>query len=296
MELLSELDPEPLSGLELIEPDPQVFMGAVKRIQEYIREGDIYQANLSRKYLIRSKNSIDLLSLAKRMHNALQQSQAAAFSELVLDERHIIICASPECFLEIHREAPGIYKLSTSPIKGTAAIGAELSSSKNQAEHIMIVDVERNDLSKIAKTASVKVERLMSPERFHNLEHLVSTISAYLDESYLLDGQINLKSILSALFPSGSITGAPKLRAMQIIQELEPCPRGPYTGVLGYYDPQCGYGKWCILIRSIVIDRQLGEISFHVGAGITAGSDPLEELTETRLKAAKIIEALQCKS
>jgi anthranilate synthase component 1 len=96
------------------------------------------------------------------------------------------------------------------------------------------------------------------------------------------------------MFPSGSITGAPKIRAMNIIQELEPCQRGPYTGVLGYYDSERNFGEYSILIRTIVIDKRNSEMSFHVGGGITALSDPLEELEETRLKAAKLIEAIQC--
>jgi|GEM_PF-3514786 len=296
IEMAQNLIARPLTTkLELIEPDPRIFTSGVIRVQDYIREGDVYQVNLSRKYLIRhSLSTLDeLRGLAAHMQERLRSSNPAKYSCAVESDNYIIISSSPECFLRIEKQDES-YKLSTMPIKGTARLGdtTTLRSIKNQAEHIMIVDLERNDFSRIAKAGTVKVEDLMRAESFNNLEHLVSTVSCELREDLIAAGKPKLGEIFKAIFPSGSITGAPKIRCMEIIRELEPCSRGPYTGVLGYYHE--GYGEYSILIRSIVIDKRNAEISFHVGGGITSLSDPLEELAETRLKAARIIEAIGC--
>ncbi len=297
IENLEPLIAKPLiAKLELVEPEPRLFTDGVIRVQDYIREGDVYQVNLSRKYIIKhSLTSLDeLRGLAAHVHQRLLKSNPARYSTLAESASYIIISSSPECFLRIEKIADG-FKLSTMPIKGTAKLGdtTTLRSTKNQAEHIMIVDLERSDLGRIAKPRSVEVEDLMRAEKFNNLEHLVSTVACELDHKYILaDGNPDLNEIFKAIFPSGSITGAPKIRCMEIIRELEPCLRGPYTGVLGSY--QNGYGEYSILIRTIVIDKRSAEISFHVGGGITSLSDPLEELAETRLKADKIIEAIGC--
>ncbi len=285
--------------LELIEPSPLIFTDAIKRVQEYIREGDVYQVNLSRKYIVKhnyGNNLEPLRALAAYIYKRLKLSNPAPYAKLAESNDYIIISSSPECFLRLEKLDSGDFKLSTMPIKGTASIGDEpdLHSSKNQAEHIMIVDLERNDLSRISKPNSVRVDELMQAHKFNNLEHLISTVSGILRDDLIEAGAPNLHKIFDAMFPSGSITGAPKIRAMQIIRELEPCPRGPYTGVLGSYDENRHYGEYSILIRTIVINKLDGEMSFHVGSGITILSDPLEELAETRLKAEKIIEAIRC--
>ncbi len=284
--------------LELIEPNPIIFTDGIKRIQEYIREGDVYQVNLSRKYIVKHgcKDLEELGDLAQQIYQRLKLSNPAPYAQLAESDDYIIISSSPECFLRIEKLESGEFKLSTMPIKGTASFGDKpsLCSSKNQAEHIMIVDLERNDLSRICKPNSVQVEELMQAHRFNNLEHLISTVTGVLRDDLVLNDQPDLNTIFEAMFPSGSITGAPKIRTMEIIEELEPCSRGPYTGVLGYYDLERQFGEYSILIRTVVIDKRSAEISFHVGGGITALSDPLEELEETRLKAAKIIEAIQC--
>ncbi len=288
----------PSQSLELLEPNPIIFTNGIKRIQEYIREGDVYQVNLSRKYIVKHscENLDQLRDLAQEIYQRLKLSNPAPYASLSESDDYIIISSSPECFLRIEKLTSGEFQLSTMPIKGTANFGDEpcLRSSKNQAEHIMIVDLERNDLSRICKPNSVQVEELMQAHRFNNLEHLISTVTGILREDLAPNGQPDLTAIFNAMFPSGSITGAPKIRAMEIIEELEPCSRGPYTGVLGYYDSSRNFGEYSILIRTIVIDKRNTEISFHVGGGITALSDPLEELEETRLKAAKLIEAIQC--
>ncbi len=285
-------------SLELIEPDPKIFTDGIIKIQNYIREGDVYQVNLSRKYIVKHNCTTleELRAAAKHIHARLKASNPAEYSTLSESDDYIIISSSPECFLRIEKLATNEFKLSTMPIKGTASLGdtTSLLSSKNQAEHIMIVDLERNDLSRIAKPNTVQVEELMQAHKFNNLEHLISTVTGILRDDLAPDGKPNLTKIFEAMFPSGSISGAPKIRAMQIIEELEPCARGPYTGALGYYDPSKSYGEYSILIRTIVIDKRNSEISFHVGGGITILSDPLEELKETRLKAAKIIEAIKC--
>jgi len=208
--------------------------------------------------------------------------------------------------------------IESSPIKGTADLSKKnelLISEKEKAEHIMIIDLIRNDLSRISKTGSVKVSEFMEIKKFKNLFHLVSKVSSVLNEDSFLKISSehrsskpwmtnksqnftsipDLEKIFSATFPGGSITGTPKIRAMEIIKELEGIKRGPYTGSIGYFKFHEG-GEFNIIIRSLVYDKIKQELSFHSGAGITSGSNPEEEFKEIQLKAEKIYQSLGSKA
>ena len=205
--------------------------------------------------------------------------------------------------------------IESSPIKGTADLSKKnelLISEKEKAEHIMIIDLIRNDLSRISKTGSVKVSEFMEIKKFKNLFHLVSKVSSILNEDSFLEISSentsskpwmtnksqkftsipDLEKIFSATFPGGSITGTPKIRAMEIIKELEGIKRGPYTGSIGYFKFHEG-GEFNIIIRSLVYDKIKQELSFHSGAGITSGSNPEDEFKEIQLKAEKIYQLFQ---
>lgn len=278
---------------EIIEENPQHFLEAVEKLKEHITEGDVYQANLCRKYFIRCNKELDdsaYQKLASEIYSRLKHSNPAPYAAHMSTKRYEIISCSPELFLKIEKLSSGEFKLSTSPIKGTVSSGQEKEltlSEKEQAEHIMIVDLMRNDLGRIC--SSIKVEEQMAVHKFTELSHLVSTISGILEDKYTAD-KPDFDKIFAEIFPGGSITGAPKHRAMQIINQLEKQPRGLYTGIIGYYDDEKGFGEFSILIRTLVIDKEKKEISLGVGAGITAMSDPEYELNETRLKAKKILE------
>lgn len=302
-------------SFKILKPSKKSFIDSVLKCQEYIKVGDIYQANITRKYLIeisRPSNFLKPLNeeslglFAKELYLRLSETNPAPYAGYMNFDKHLIISSSPESFLKIYRKQSdgGKVYISTCPIKGTSGLTNTKSlkhSDKEQAEHIMIVDLERNDLGKICKTGSIKVEEMMQIHSFSNLHHYISTISGELKENLYKDG-FKIDHIFNACFPGGSITGTPKLRAMEIIKELEPVPRGPYTGSMGYLlldQNQSGYaekqnnnifGEFNIIIRSIVIDKGSREISFHSGAGITAYSDPEKELKETELKAEKILE------
>jgi para-aminobenzoate synthetase component 1 len=208
--------------------------------------------------------------------------------------------------------------IESSPIKGTADLTKKnelLISEKEKAEHIMIIDLIRNDLSRISKTGSVKVSEFMEIKKFKNLFHLVSKVSSVLNEDSFLKISCehtssklrmtnksqnftsipDLEKIFSATYPGGSITGTPKIRAMEIIKELEGIKRGPYTGSIGYFKFHEG-GEFNIIIRSLVYDKNKQELSFHSGAGITSGSNPEDEFKEIQLKAEKIYQSLGSKA
>jgi para-aminobenzoate synthetase component 1 len=280
---------------QIQEPDPNYFIESVIKCQKYIEEGDIYQANLSRKFVIGTERALgtkDCFHLYKK----LCASNPAPYAGFMNFGKYCIISSSPESFLKIYQEESHTY-ISSSPIKGTAGLLPDSESSlenstKDQAEHIMIVDLIRNDLAKLCKTNSIEVKSLMQKHKFKNLYHLISTVSGELREA-LYEPVLNFPEIIKACFPGGSITGAPKLRSMSVIQQLEPCPRGPYTGIMGYYKFKEAIGEFSILIRSLILDKSSSELSCHSGAGITAYSNPAAELEETSIKIKQLIECLR---
>lgn len=290
------------------------YIKKIQECQKYIEEGDIYQANISEKISWTESLSNDDI---ERLYKNLKEENPAPYSAFVNYSNYAILSSSPESFLKIYPnrnarknveigvcEQSHNWIIESSPIKGTADLTKKnelLISEKEKAEHIMIIDLIRNDLSRISKIGSVKVSEFMEIKKFKNLFHLVSKVSSAVNEKNLLEISSNkfqkttlipdLEKIFSATFPGGSITGTPKIRAMEVIKKLEGVKRGPYTGSIGYFKFHEG-GEFNIIIRSLVYDKNKKELSFHSGAGITSGSNPEEELKEIKLKAEKIYESL----
>ncbi|HTK85401.1 MAG TPA: aminodeoxychorismate synthase component I [Patescibacteria group bacterium] len=253
---------------------------AIARIVEYIRAGDIFQANLSQRFSAQLPAGFDSFS----HYRALRRVNTAPFAAYMNFGKVKLSSASPERFLSVDDNG----HVETKPIKGTRprAISArederlrrELAASvKDRAENIMIVDLLRNDLSKVCQDFSVEVPALCALESFATVHHLVSTVTGSLQP-----GQTAV-DLLRACFPGGSITGAPKMRAMEIIAELENMARGPYCGAMGYIGFD-GAMDTSIAIRTLVYEGDT--VSFNVGGGVTANSDPAEEYQETLDKAA----------
>ena len=277
-------DPFPHSNISRAE-----YVAAVERAQQYIRAGDIYQVNLSHRLTVRS--ALSGWELFGRLA-AASPAPFAAFLECDAggqQNRFEIASSSPEQFL--HLSGPRIV---TRPIKGTrprhgdptrdAQLAYELQTSpKELAELVMITDLLRNDLGKVCEFGSVQVADLARLEKFAQVQHLVSTVEGRLRDD------VTHFAALASCFPGGSITGAPKFRAMEIIDELEPLARGPYTGALGYL----GFNRESQL--SIAIRTALchaGQVYFNVGAGIVADSVPEAEYEETLAKARGFLAAL----
>ena len=264
---------------------PQAYQRAVQRVRDYIFAGDIYQANLSQRFQLPLEGSPFDAYLSLRRHNP------APFAAYINLPEAQVLSASPERFLQFD---PAGRHVQTRPIKGTrprgrtvgedAALAQELVlSEKDRAENVMIVDLERNDLGRVAEIGSVRVTELASLEAFPTVFHLTSTVEATLREDR------GLVDLLLATFPGGSITGAPKIRAMEIIDELEPTARSVYTGAIGYFGFD-GSMDLSIAIRTILIKE--GVAYFQAGGGIVADSDPAMEYQETLHKARALSDAL----
>jgi para-aminobenzoate synthetase component I len=258
------------------------YFRAVERIKEYIWAGDAYQVNLSQRFSSECKE--DPWSLYRR----LRRINPAPFSAYIRFGDTAVLCSSPERFLSVRG-----HQVETRPIKGTRPRGAreedgrlaeELrSSAKDRAEHVMIVDLERNDLGRVCEWGSVHVSEFEAIESYPTVHHMVSTVRGRLRRD------VGLVDCLRACFPGGSITGAPKVRAMEIIEELEPNRRGLYTGSLGYlgYD---GSMDLNIVIRTMVLRG--GRVHFSVGGGVVADSTAEGEYAETFDKARALFQSL----
>ncbi len=271
----------PRLGALVADDDGAAHQARVRRILDYIAAGDVYQVNLARRLVAPIVADGDALAL----YAALAEVAPAPYGALIEADGARLISGSPERFLaRAGRDA----RIETRPIKGTrprtgrptddAARAADLAvHPKDAAEHLMIVDLERNDLGRVARTGSVAVDRLGYVVELPALYHLVSTVSAELRPD------VDWAALLRATFPGGSITGAPKVRALEIIDELEPVRRGPYCGALGWFG---GGGAFELAIAIRVATLVAGELRLHVGGGIVADSDPAAELAETEDKAA----------
>ncbi|RKD21564.1 aminodeoxychorismate synthase, subunit I [Caminicella sporogenes DSM 14501] len=259
------------------------YIKAVNKIKDYIRAGDIYQANFTQRF------ECELDMTPYELYAKLRNINPAPFASFIDFGEGYIVSSSPERFIKIKDRI-----IETRPIKGTRPRGKTteedkrnreelLSSEKDKAELLMIVDLERNDLGKISKTGTVKVTELFHLEEYATVYHLVSTIIGEMKEdSDIID-------VLKATFPGGSITGAPKIRAMEIIDELEPTQRNVYTGSIGYIGFN-GDADLNIVIRTIVCKDN--KAYFQVGGGIVWDSDPELEYEESLHKAKALMRAL----
>ncbi|MDX8164142.1 anthranilate synthase component I family protein [Acinetobacter pittii] len=257
------------------------YFDAFYKIQEYIKAGDCYQINLTQEF--KAKFSGSLLNKAKDLW---QLTNAPYAGYLKLDDFELLSC-SPELFIEFNQNK----QIKTRPIKGTMPryknaekdfISKQTlkNSQKDQAENVMIVDLLRNDLSIYANTGSVKTTKLFEIESFNQVHHMVSEIVATLKDD------INPMQMLLSALPGGSITGAPKIRAMQIIEELEESARGAYCGTLGYFNFD-GTGRWNILIRSF--QQYQNQLSLWAGGGITIASNAEAEYQESLDKVSAML-------
>lgn len=260
------------------------FERMVSRAQEYITAGDIYQVNLAQRFSAAMQVNPYVL-----FEQLLWRSPAPGGAFLDTGERQIL-SSSPELFLRIRGQ-----HITTRPIKGTRPRSRDplrdeqlayelMTDPKELAELVMITDLERNDLGRVCEYGSVAVTELIKLERYAQVFHLVSTV-----EGMLRPG-ISPLAALRECFPGGSISGAPKKRACEIIAELEPCPRGIYTGAIGYFGFN-GDAAFSIAIRTLIQEKN--ELHFHVGGGITADSIPAREYEETLHKAAGMQLALE---
>lgn len=255
---------------------------ALKAIHHHLHEGDIYQANYTARWHVAREEP------PFPVYSRLRQLNPSPYGAYLDFGDYQVLSSSPERMIHWRQD-----QLVTSPIKGTVALGrtAEeeqqnrawlLASEKDRAEHVMIVDLERNDLGRIARPGTVSVERFCEPERYVNLIHLVSDITARAEET------CTLGSLMQAILPGGSITGAPKRRAVEILKGLEVAPRSVYTGCIGYISPQ--EVEFNIAIRTIL--HHNGRYYVYAGGGIVADSVPAAEYDEMVLKAERMMLAL----
>lgn len=251
--------------------DRAAYERGVEAIRAYIEQGEVYQANLCRVLAAPVPGDADPLALAAR----LAAGNPAPYAAVVQLPGLSVVSASPELYLSRDGDV-----IESKPIKGTGVTAADLLE-KDYAENIMIVDLVRNDLGRVAVVGSVEVPSLCAVEEHPGLVHLVSTVRAR-----LLPGS-GWSEVFAATFPPGSVTGAPKSSALRIINELEPEPRGPYCGAVGWVDADRRRAALAVGIRTFWISSD--EIRFGTGAGITWGSDPAREWLETELKASRLI-------
>lgn len=279
-----DIRPDIVSGFS--EDPPRHFLDGVGRVLDYLRDGDTFQVNLSRAW----KAQLTPGTSYQDVYARLRQNNPAPFAGLACWNDSAILSSSPERLVSV---GPGGL-VQTRPIAGTRPRGRGESQDqslkqhlignlKERAEHVMLIDLERNDLGRICEPGSIEVSELMTIESYAHVHHIVSNIRGQLRQG------ISAGDVLKAVFPGGTITGCPKVRAMEIIAELEGVGRGPYTGAMGYLS-RCGRMDSNILIRSLICEN--GTVSFRAGAGIVSDSTPQAELEETRAKARGLLLAL----
>ena len=271
--------PAPLQGAEpawQAEVTGPAYNAAIQRIKHYIREGDTYQVNYS--YRLRSKDRFDPWAFFTRM----VRSQGSGFSAYVDSGDWAVCSASPELFFQLHGNT-----LESRPMKGTRERAPDCgrdqanrewltASEKDRAENLMILDMVRNDMGRIAGTGSVRTHDIFSIEKYPTVWQMTSSVTAETDAA--------ITDIFQALFPAASITGAPKARTMQIITELEGSPRRLYTGTVGYFGPG-REAQFNVAIRSVVVDRRDGSAEYGTGGGIVWDSSNSAEFEEAQIKA-----------
>jgi len=285
---------DPAVTLRAIEADQTRadYVQRVQQCQSFISAGDIYQANLSHRF------SIDLDLTARQptedtgqaLYARLRQVNPSPFSALLVTNQLTLVSSSPERLIQLRGS-----RASTRPIAGTRPRGRTapedqrltadlLANHKERAEHLMLVDLARNDLGRVCEYGSVRVEEFMTVEQYSHVAHLVSDVCGSLPPT------CNTEDLIKAVFPGGTITGVPKIRCMEIIEELEPVRRGPYTGSIGYLS-WTGDMDLNIIIRTLLLLQDRAYL--QVGAGVVADSHPQREYEETLQKAQGLFQALQ---
>lgn len=277
-----QIDVEAIDGIETIFHKND-YMNAVRQIQQYIREGDVFQVNLS------LRQSRPLYSTPENIYEWLRLTNPSPYMGLLRFPDFKLVSASPELLVKLDGD-----EVSTRPIAGTRRRGVNpqddrdmanelLLSEKERSEHIMLLDLERNDLGRISRYGSVHVSEFMVIEYYSHVMHIVSEVRGRLAEGK------DAFDVIAATFPGGTITGAPKIRTMEIIEELEPVRRGPYTGSMGWIDYN-GNMEFNIIIRTLLVSDGLGHI--QAGAGIVIDSDPAREYKESLNKAKALWKAI----
>jgi anthranilate synthase component 1 len=271
-----------LPAARIEEDAAECFLEGVARIHEYLRRGDTFQVNLSREWRAFYPRAPDPAALYAR----LRQVNPAPFAGLLQQAQFAVLSSSPERLLEVRGQTA-----QTRPIAGTrprraddaAQIRELIAHAKERAEHVMLIDLERNDLGRVCEPGSIVVDERMTVESYVHVHHLVSNVRGRLRAG------VTPSQVIRALFPGGTITGCPKVRCMEIIAELERVGRGAYTGSLGYLNRD-GDLDLNILIRSLTLVGS--RVRLRAGAGIVADSEPIRELEETRAKARGVLGAL----
>jgi anthranilate synthase component 1 len=273
------------AAIDMQEEDPRIFLQAVAEALKHTAAGDVYQTNLSRLWAGVASEWLSPIEVYRR----LRRANPSPFAACLRVGDSAILSSSPERLAAVRGDS-----VSTRPIAGTRPRGATqaadaaliqslLANEKERAEHVMLIDLERNDLGRVCRGGTVQVDEFMTVETYAHVHHIVSNVSGRLRSS------VSPIDVLRALFPGGTITGCPKVRCMQLIGDLEGRPRGAYTGSLGYLnrDGDCDFN---ILIRTVTV--QGGAFKFRTGAGIVADSVAEFELAETRAKAEGLLRAL----
>jgi anthranilate synthase component 1 len=274
-----------LEAVKLNADPPAAFMKAIGQIHEYILDGDVFQVNLSRGWQGKFNHPVE----AAKLYQSLRKSNPAPFAGQVRWQDYTLMSSSPERLVHVSGG-----EVQSRPIAGTHPRGDNLESDrllsqellahpKERAEHIMLIDLERNDLGRVCQTGTVEVDELMVVESYEHVHHIVSNVRGLMRED------VSPVDVIRAVFPGGTITGCPKVRCMQIIAELEQQGRSFYTGSFGYLGLD-GSMDLNILIRSMLLHND--HISFRTGAGIVADSDPEMEVLETQHKARGMLRAL----
>lgn len=273
----------------LTESDPSPYLLQVEKIKQYIVDGDIFQANLSRQWTAQLKQKVDDATL----FDTLSQFNPSSFAAMACFDGMTIISSSPERLVSLNGDI-----VETRPIAGTrrrdddkqkdGALAEELlAHPKEQAEHIMLIDLERNDLGRVCIPGSIEVNELMALESWQHVHHIVSNVRGKIaSDKTAID-------VLRAVFPGGTITGCPKIRCIEILVEMEQQARGAYTGSLGYINNN-GDMDFNILIRTLV--REEDKLSFRAGGGIVSDSIAEKELEETRAKAKGLLRMFKVES
>ena len=272
------------------EQSEAVYAKRVRQCQEFIEAGDIYQANLSHRFTVEcsATSQESCHDLGRWFYGQVRQVNPSPFSAILSLETSTLVCNSPERLVRLHGQ-----RVDTRPIAGTRPRGASvqedrqlietlLSHPKERAEHLMLVDLARNDLGRVCRFGTVQVEELMAVERYSHVAHLESTVSG------LLQAGQGRSDLIRAMFPGGTITGVPKVHCMELIEQLEPVRRGPYTGSIGYLS-WTGAMDLNIIIRTLLLTQERGYL--QVGAGIVADSSPHREYEETIDKARAFFQA-----